>query len=251
MTPDADLHTLTGAYLLDALSEAEQHRFEAHLAECERCARDVAELRPGVGYLQAVADEVPPSGLRDRIVERARSDDGSSTAASTVTRLPDRGALGDPGRRSPLRLVAAAAAVLVVAVAGLSVTAIDLAGQRDDAQLAADRFADLLAAPDVTVTAGQGEAGPRGRVIASASRGEAVVVLDDLPPAPRDRTYQLWLIDERGITSAGLLVADADGRATTSVTGELDAEVVVGLTVEPAGGSPQPTSDPILAIELA
>jgi anti-sigma-K factor RskA len=69
-------------------------------------------------------------------------------------------------------------------------------------------------------------------------------------PAPATQTYQLWIIDPSGATSAGLFDTDADGRAIELVTGEFDDRVVIGVTLEPEGGSPQPTSDPVLAIEL-
>ena len=45
MIEEPDVHTLTGPYVLDALPEDERAQFEAHLAGCDFCSTEVAELR--------------------------------------------------------------------------------------------------------------------------------------------------------------------------------------------------------------
>lgn len=117
--------------------------------------------------------------------------------------------------------------------------------------MTAERFADVLAAPDVAVSSAQGVEGATGRVVASASREEALLVVDQLASAPAERTNQLWLIAGDQATSAGLFDTGTDGRAIRALSAELTDVDAVGITLEPAGGSPQPTTDPILAIELS
>lgn len=83
----------------------------------------------------------------------------------------------------------------------------------------------------------------------SAGRGEAVFVAAGLPPAPASRTYQLWLVGPAGARSAGLLATGSGGGGTRLLTG-IDGAERVALTVEPGGGSSQPTSAPVLVVDL-
>ena len=70
-----DLHELTAAYALEALSADERREFELHLSDCERCRVELAALSKTVGALAyAVEGPVPPGELRDRILAAARED---------------------------------------------------------------------------------------------------------------------------------------------------------------------------------
>ena len=85
------------------------------------------------------------------------------------------------------------------------------------------------------------------------SDAEAAAVLEarDLPDVPDDETYQLWFIGADGPVSAGTFRPDDDGRVEVVADGDLAAAEVVGITVEPAGGSPAPTGDVLLSAELS
>jgi anti-sigma-K factor RskA len=241
-----ELHVLTGAYVLDALDDDEREVFEAHLDTCEPCAREVQELRATAAQLSAANHEIPPARLRERILlEAARTPQESPDPGVHPARPEDRG----PLPRWAYRLAAAAVAVLVVAVAGLGYVVIDLNDRLDETQAASDRIAEVLAAPDASIVTSEAD-GVSGRVVVSADRGEAVIVTSGLQPAPSEHVYQLWLIDDDGATSAGLFDTDADGRAVEVLAGDLAEVAAIGVTLEPAGGSPQPTADPVLAIEL-
>ncbi|MCZ1011677.1 zf-HC2 domain-containing protein [Streptomyces lydicus] len=63
-----DLHTLTGAYALGALSGREAAEFARHLAQCEACAREVRELQETAARLALAVAEVPPADLRTRVM---------------------------------------------------------------------------------------------------------------------------------------------------------------------------------------
>lgn len=255
MTPDAtELHSLVGPYVLDALSAEERDRFEAHLERCDPCRNEVAELRSVPVDLSEATAEAPPEGLRARILLEAAE---TEQAAPRVPPGRRGGGEGDEVARWPFRAMAAAAAVLVVVAAGLSYVVFDLSERLEDREVATQhahetvtRIAEVLAADDASLATATGEDGVSGRVVASVSRGEAVIVTDGLDPAPATQIYQLWIIDQSGATPAGLFDTDVDGRAIELVTGDLDDRVVIGVTLEPEGGSPQPTSDPVLAIEL-
>jgi anti-sigma-K factor RskA len=91
----------------------------------------------------------------------------------------------------------------------------------------------------------------RGAVVVSASLGEAVFVADDLQAAPAGETYQLWFVNADGSAASAGTFAPHDGDAAVPLVGSPGAAAAVGMTLEPAGGSPQPTTQPVLAIPLA
>jgi anti-sigma-K factor RskA len=74
------------------------------------------------------------------------------------------------------------------------------------------------------------------------------MVFDGLATLSDDEAYALWYITGDQISPAGLFTVDADGQTVQVLEGEFVAGTIVGVTVEPASGSPQPTSDPIVAI---
>jgi anti-sigma-K factor RskA len=256
MTEPTDLHALTGAYVLDALDDDERALFDHHLETCDACAREVAELREPAARLSATSNVPPPPGLRERVLaEAARTPQERSTHADELAALR-----APPRTAAPpwaYRLTATAAAVLLVAVAGLTYLVVDLHDRLAETEATAEQARDtaetvseVLAAPDASLVTSETADGASARVVASPSRGEAVLVAEGLEPAPAERIYQLWLIDEDGATSAGLFDTEADGRATALLAGDLAGAAAIGITLEPAGGSPQPTTEPVLAIEL-
>ena len=69
------MHDLTAAYALDALDAEESREYEEHLATCERCREDLAQLGGAAGALAfAVESPAPPAALRSRILETARAE---------------------------------------------------------------------------------------------------------------------------------------------------------------------------------
>jgi anti-sigma-K factor RskA len=72
------------------------------------------------------------------------------------------------------------------------------------------------------------------------------MVMTDVPAAPAGKTYQAWYIVDGTPTSAGTMAADADGNVVASGLQPMQGTEVIAVTVEPAGGSAQPTSDPII-----
>lgn len=67
-----------------------------------------------------------------------------------------------------------------------------------------------------------------------------------LPAAPEGRTYQLWFDDQGTMRPAGLLPRDG----ATVMQGAVAGARAVALTLEPAGGSLQPTTTPLLLLPL-
>jgi anti-sigma-K factor RskA len=123
------------------------------------------------------------------------------------------------------------------------------ANQRaDDAQVAADQISAVLADPTAVVEHGDVSGGGAGTLVVSPEEGRALFTAADLPQPSADQTYQLWAIDDSGATSVGLLQPDS-GRASQLIDVPAGS-TTFGMTIEPAGGSEQPTTKPVLLLEL-
>jgi anti-sigma-K factor RskA len=239
-----DLHILTGAYALDALEHAEQERFEHHLQRCQPCSHEVRDLHETATQLALAVAEAPPPQLRERVL-----------AAVTRTRqLPpatDQRPVPKPRSVWLPRLAAAAAAVAAVVAIVLGVTQSATQSKLDRVQAQEQAIAAVLNAPDVRIASHRTSVGGTATVVFSEVSHKMMVTTAGLPPLPASKVYQLWLIAPGNIRSAGLLPAPTGGRTAPVLTAGLAAGDQAGVTVEPAGGSRQPTTTPIIAIPLA
>jgi anti-sigma-K factor RskA len=239
---NGDVHALVGAYVLDAVDDLERVAFERHLASCPACATEVAELRSAAAGLSETVATPPPAGLRDRVL----------ASAQATRQLPP--ATGEPPtaahavRRWQRRtILAAAAAVIAIAAAATTFTLQERRVQ-DERQQAAE-VAAVLSAPDAAVTTADVEGGGRASVVFSESADEAVVVLSDLPEVSSEQAYQLWLVEGDEARSAGVLGGSVDARPV--LVGDVGDAEVLAMTVEPRRGSREPTTTPLVALELA
>ncbi|MGH3330897.1 MAG: anti-sigma factor, partial [Nocardioidaceae bacterium] len=80
-------------------------------------------------------------------------------------------------------------------------------------------------------------------VATSPSLNEMAVDTDELPKLDDQHVYQLWAI--AGGTTSSVLVLEPDKGASMEMPA---AGTEVAITVEPAGGSEQPTTDPIMRV---
>lgn len=222
-----DIPDLAGAYALDALSDDERAAFEQHLRKSASAQRDVADFRETAAELAAATAMTPPPGLRDRVLADA------ARTRQDAPLVPAAGA--HPRRRRFAVLAAAAAAVLLVAAGTVGVLA-----TRDSG----DEVGAVLAAADVEHMALEGAM--TGELSWSPSQNRSVLVMDDeMADLPDDRTYQLWYIDDGTPHPAGMFRPE-DGRIVVVMDGMPEPGMMIGITEEPAGGSPAPTG-PVLA----
>lgn len=241
----ADLHTLTGAYALNALDDDERREFEAHLAECPACQQEIREFEATAAELGGSLAETPPPHLKADVM---------GTIATTRQERPvprpsdDQTVVAFPKRRLLDRVILPAAAILAVLVVGLAVTVGNLNARVNELEASTLRVTDIVAAPDLR-TWNVDNNGTTARVVYSATQGQGMFLASGLQPAPDGKTYELWLIGPDGAKPAGLF-SGRDGTVSHPMTGDMSAATHIGVTVEPAGGSPQPTTDPILVIEL-
>lgn len=108
----------------------------------------------------------------------------------------------------------------------------------------------VLNPPEGNTTA----ASASGSVFYSYRQKSVVASVHGLPPLQNGQVYQLWYLGgsngERPV-SAGIMQLDANGNLYFSATGIDRTFDTFAITVEPAGGSQQPTTSPILVGTLS
>ncbi|MYT73763.1 anti-sigma factor [Streptomyces sp. SID8367] len=237
-----DVHTLTGAYALDALDDAERDLFETHMARCESCTLEVQEFTATAGRLALATTSRAPQHLKSQVLrqisEVRQEHPGPPTRASSGTRTRHG--------MAPRWALAACAA----GIAALGGTTVWQHGQADDARHRAeavreqsDRIAAVLAAPDAKVAAASLKGGARGSVVVSRGSGRAVFIASRMAAPPKGKVYQLWFADDGRTRSAGLMDASRVNQSVL-MDGRVGEATGIGITLEPAGGSQQPTSSP-------
>ena len=237
-----DIHTLAGAYALDAVTDIERAAFARHLASCDSCAQEMAELRETVARM-ADADATPaPARLRAAVLaEVARTPQvGPGRSGREGTRVPER----SRGWRG--WVAAAAAAVVLAAGAGAVGYAVSDQRARQAQQQAAAAAAlnakvdAVLTARDARVTTRHLTGGGDVTVVVSAGLDRGVAVLADMPARADGKVYQLWLINGQGnAVSAGVMNPGQRGGAQL-LSGVVLADAF-GISAEQPGGATAPT----------
>jgi anti-sigma-K factor RskA len=232
-----DLHTLSGAYVLHALSEEERAMFAQHLEECQACRDEVRELAETVGRMGATEATRPPAALRARVLAAADRQPQLPPVVVPLERARTR--------RRLVRLVVAAAAVVVV-VAG-SVFGISRLQGRNEPPVASPSVSQVFHAPDVRKATVPTVNGGRLRVALSPKWGRMAVATSGLEPLPRQKVYQLWTLHDGRATSVGVVKDVRTGKVMPIPA----SGTTVAMTVEPTGGSAQPTTKPIVQVDPA
>ncbi|MFW6773051.1 anti-sigma factor [Nocardioides sp. CPCC 205120] len=265
-----DIHALTGAYAVDALSDAERADFEQHLAQCAECRAEVASLQEAAALLPLVSETpaapasvraavlqginqvrpLPPVGPEPvhperPVVHGETAEPGEPAAASNVV----------PMRRRRLRTALVAAAAAVVVATGVGVTAQQLGDHGDEPSVADptqsptdDVVASVLSASDVQAAHPAGGAqlpeGAEATVHWSEDVGRAVIVTSGMPALDPSQVYQLWFQSaDDEMLPAGVMTGE--GNQALPLEGDADAAEAVGITIEPAPGATTPGSNPI------
>ena len=214
--PETDLHELVAAYALDALDDDERAAFEEHLADCEQCAAELPTLRATAAALAYVPESPPPpEELRDRVLGTARAE------RPNVVPLRPRRTLA----------LGAVAAVAVAAAVALAVWNVSLHNNSNAA----------LATYPLEGASGE---------LAVAGSGHAALVLCGLANAPSGKTYEAWVLTGKAAARAGEFHGGNRCFGFT-LTRPVPSGSRVAVTVEPAGGSDQPTSMPIIQSQPA
>jgi anti-sigma-K factor RskA len=217
------------AYALGVAGEPERTGIEEHLQErCPNCLPGVASALATVTAMSGAVKIVePPKRLRRRII-------------ASVTREPKRS-------WASVFLPWAITAALSVAL-----VAIGISGRRQIADTAKLQQALSILNDPATrdVTFGETEKPSKGRVFVSPGKG-VVFIGASLPRLDSGKTFELWVIPAKGNpVPAGLFQSQPDATAVFVRPGPVDNAAAIAVTIEPEGGSPQPTTTPFIVTKL-
>ena len=232
-------------YAIDALDPDERRTIDAHLAgtdaatrtEFENQMRLTAETMADLSTLDALE---PPPALRNRVL------DAVAAAPQTTEQAPPVSLAERRKRRSPWVMALAAAAAVVVVVSGIGIGV-----QASDNTPSPNTASEIMAAPDVHSTTLDVPGGGTATTVYSPSEDAAVLTMNNVTPPSPDTVYQMWLVEnDTTMTPAGTM-SPSDVKPTTQVVLDgIGSNTKLAFTVEPPGGSPQPTGQPFAMIPL-
>jgi anti-sigma-K factor RskA len=226
-------------YALGVLEGEEKAEIDAHLARgCETCRLGLADARAmNAALLSFVPEERPSARLKRRVMEGVgvrHSGWGWTGALAATLMLILALWLAVEERERTTQLADARRTLMQVS------------GERDRLTQALQFLSDPQTVP---ASFGKGPAAPpRGYVFLHPQLG-VLLIASNLPAAGQGKAYEMWVIPKGGAPRpAGLFQSDG-ARAVHILNGPIDVAAlgVVAVTVEPAAGSPAPTSQPIIA----
>jgi anti-sigma-K factor RskA len=220
---DPDLLALATPYALHAMSESEVADVDRRLAAApaevaQEFTDEVRAIRETMAVMSAATAVEPPPQLRHRVL--------AEVSVPPVRELRPR------VRRWQTAALAAAAAVVI----GLGALGVGMALRPAATPSTAEQ---VFAAPDVRAVTSDVATGGTATVVFSREKNAAVLVMNNVPPPAPDTVYQMWLLRDGGPESAGIM--DTVAPSTTRVLPDIGDSSAVAFTVEPPGGSPQPT----------
>ncbi|WP_298445533.1 anti-sigma factor [Gordonia sp. (in: high G+C Gram-positive bacteria)] len=257
---DEELMEFAALAGLDALDAAELADIETELSRAtpEVRAAYAAELRATRELMATVsaADATPPPARLRNVVLAAATGDAADRAAQQRPSgaTADSGPARLPASVTPLRdrrhrtlgylAVAAAVAVLAGVVGWLLGAGSD---RKEPAQPIAEQ---VFSAKDVASRSAAVATG-RATVTYSDSADAAVLVMNDVPPPQPGTVYQMWLEGADGSMRPVGTMSPADvAPSTTAVIPGVRDATNLAFTVEPPGGSNQPTGAVVARVPL-
>ena len=245
-------------YALDALTDAERQQVEAYVAANPEARLRLDEMLGTASALAFASEPLePPPALKRTLMDRVNADAGKRFAppapieTSAWSRFIES-LQAHPGSLLP-QAVAAFSVLIALAVGawgfslrnemkGLQALTVQLQQEVAEQQ----EILAVIASPNAETFAVAGtdhQPGSHGRLIADSQTDSAVLVVAGLQQLEAGETYEFWLIKGETPVAAGLFEVNVEGRAVLKVShavtpGSYDA---VGVSVEPEGGSAQPT----------
>ena len=276
-----EIHESTGAYAVDALEPRELAEFEAHLATCQICSKEVCEFCETAAELTLLTEATPPPTLRDNLLctirksSRPAADDRFERLARPSTSRPagpGRAQLGSkhsdehappPVDGLALRRLRRRSRMLAGLVAASLALVVSLGGvvyslyQERQAQIAqANRETELYDAPDARVVVAELAKGGQASFVVSKQLNRALFIGTELPdPGPNNR-YQLWIATGSSLQELSGVFPDHQVSERGSGTklflrGDIAHANFLAVTIEPVGATPaSPTTDVLGAGEI-
>lgn len=254
-----DREYLAAGYVIGGLSADEAAEAERLLHEDVEFAREVADFEETMALVAADDEPMAPSEeTAQAILSIPRQNILAASGEPVRGSAPERGPVTGPGRQvrrnRPALYFALAASFLLLLCAVLGGVA--LRAQAENEQLREtvagldaeqQQVQRLLGAPDLA--AQHVEVGDGSSVTVSYSVTEQLILVTphDMEGPEEGQDLQMWIIDQDGAHDAGLMTAEGPAVVTGP---SFSADAAVGITVEPEGGSEEPTSEPLVVAEL-
>lgn len=250
-------------YALGSLPPGEAQKVRAHLAACPECREEYAQLRSAAGALAYAAEACPDAQhgavvasplLKARIMRQVQRDAAATPKSNVAEMRAVRPIVW------PAYAVAAAclAIALITGIMNISLNdqmrqtrselaQIDGQNHRLLADLARQRteMADLVS-PD-----SQRYGVDHGQIVRHGDR--LYLAMEALPPPPKGKVYQAWTLrtGASSMSPSVTFVPNAGGVAVVSIPADASRIAAVAVSVEPDGGSKQPTSTPTFVFKFS
>lgn len=231
---DDDARELLAAWALDAVDDVERAAVERAMRADPALAAEGRALRETALALATHASAPAPDATRAAVLAQIATTPQVAVAPAPPVRGNRRGSLGR---------VAAVAAAFVLGAAVPTGVALYQASQVTQLERQTQALDDALARPGARLVQAPVTGG--GTATAIVAEGATLFTAHDLP-ALEDGDYQLWVIADGAPTSAGLLEVSDGG--TLADVAALAPEAALAVTVEPVGGSLQPTTEPLVVL---
>jgi len=241
-----DILELLPAYALSSLDTDEAAIVSQHLPGCEACQAELVAYKAVVDLMPLAAPDAQPSpALKERLVaqiESAPSTERVTLPTPSESKRSWGQQLGDALQNlftGPLWRPVGLLIVIALAISNLVLW-------------------QQLNAPDpnawqrVRLTGTEIAPEARGIIYISADGQNGTFIVDQMPQLDPEQQYQLWLIHDGQRTSGSVFSVDDDGYRGLQIDSPLPLQEYdsFGITIEPAGGSPQPTGERVLGYNL-
>ena len=221
---------LIAALALGCLDADDVERVRRHLADCAHCQ---AELTAFQNVTERIAEAAPcaspPDALKKRLMARIHPKQTFRCFERLMMTWP---------RLTPL--AAAASLLLAVAIGGYHAVSWFRAPGSELHPVEGVAMIWLKGTEDAPQAI--------GTLIIDRDGKRGLLAVNALQPLPKEWEYQLWLIKDGQRTSGGVFSVSVKGNAQVSVGVNLpllDFDAM-GITIEPAGGSPGPTGKKVM-----
>ena len=239
---------LKESYILNALPENERREMEEYLVSHPDLQSEIDELGAIASLLAFSPPAQEPSPrLRKNLISTVRTESGNAGESHASERDPFSTRVREFFGFGRLALGAAALVVLV----GLISWNVSLQNQNNDLQGKVQSVQKQAQQKQTQTYAlkGSGTAQNVSGEVVKVNSKYTVLTADDLPSIPKDKTYQIWVI-KNGVPKPAGVFNPNHGKAAAMVTISLKDGDTIAITVEPAGGSSKPTTDPIISTKV-
>lgn len=233
------MHTLTGAYALDAVDDVERARVERHLQDCDDCAAEVVSFSETTARLGSGAAVTPPAYLRERVMAEI----GQTRQLPPTPPVYQRTATPP---RAPRWLGVAASSLLVLSL-GLGGLAYSARSDAEQARQAAAGMQEVLSDPDRRLV--DADFGDRGHGTIVVAGDRMVLLGDDVEAPPEGHGFQLWMIGPDGPRPSVMLEPTGDGGYWAATDGVRPGDDF-GVTIETSEGAQTPSDQLVLNTQV-